>query len=356
VEHEVDRDDAERQRAFDLRLHGSLRIFRSARPQRDINLLDVRCLGWLWSHVDAIRRLTGAGTKRVHALRAFPERIAGYLFRQRYRRSARLLTYAHGEEVLIARTSRQLKWMAKRVYAGSDLVIANSENTRRLVLELCPSARVTVIHPGVNVAAFACDARVVGEYRAQWNWPSDTVIVSTLARMEPRKNHATVIRAVSELRARGLAVAYVCGGEGPERDRLEELAERVLMPWVRFPGRIAEEDKARFFLASDLFAMPSIRLGEMIEGFGIVFIEAAAAGLPSVCGDTGGQAEAVLDGRTGLVVDGASVDQVSAAIGRLAADQKLRGEMGHSGKAWAARHDWHEVARSTWEEVSRLCG
>jgi len=258
--------------------------------------------------------------------------------------------------VLIARTSRQLRWMAQRAYQGSDLVIANSENTRRLVLELCPAARVTVIHPGVDVAAFACDTRVVREYRARWNWPADTVIVGTLARMEPRKNHAMVIRAVSELRAQGLPAAYVCAGEGPEKDRLMKLAAELrLTPWVHFPGQVPEQEKALFFLASDMFAMPSIRRGEMIEGFGIVFIEAAAAGLPAICGNSGGQAEAVLDGRTGLVVDGGDLAQVKAAIARLATDQGLRREMGRSAKAWAARHDWQEVARSTVEEISR-CG
>ena len=71
---------------------------------------------------------------------------------------------------------------------------------------------------------------------------------------------------------------------------------------MRFTGAVSDAEKKLIFAACDIHAMPSVQLGEMIEGFGIVFLEAAAAGKPSICGNIGGQAEAVLDGRTGLVV------------------------------------------------------
>ena len=97
--------------------------------------------------------------------------------------------------------------------------------------------------------------------------------------------------------------------------------------------------------------MPSIQHGEMIEGFGIVFLEAAAAGVPSICGNVGGQAEAVVRGKTGLVVDGASLYDVKRAIRRLATDKSMRVMMGREGRKWAENHDWDHVVEATWEAI-----
>ena len=94
-------------------------------------------------------------------------------------------------------------------------------------------------------------------------------------------------------------------------------------------------------------AMPSIDEGGLIEGFGIVFLEAAAAGVPSIAGNNGGQAEAVLDGRTGRVVDGRNVEAVADAIRALIGDPAARAEMAVQCVAWAAQNDWTRVVTRT---------
>ena len=86
--------------------------------------------------------------------------------------------------------------------------------------------------------------------------------------------------------------------------------------------------------------MPSVQLGEMIEGFGIVFLEAAAAGKPSICGNIGGQAEAVLDGRTGLVVDGSEPGARRRRAAIAGAGRRAAPALGREGLAWAREHDW----------------
>jgi phosphatidylinositol alpha-1,6-mannosyltransferase len=173
--------------------------------------------------------------------------------------------------------------------------------------------------------------------------------------MEQRKNHATVVKAIGELRGDGLPVAYVCGSDGEERDQLLRLAKQLgLQQWVRFTGTVSDEEKLLTYRASDIYAMPSIQCGEMIEGFGIVFVEAAASGIPSISGNVGGQAEAVLDGRTGLVVDGESLTQVKEAIRALVTDGSVRERMGKEGRRWAAEHDWDKVVEKTWRAIQRL--
>ncbi len=106
---------------------------------------------------------------------------------------------------------------------------------------------------------------------------------------------------------------------------------------MRFTGAVSDAEKKLIFAACDIHAMPSVQLGEMIEGFGIVFLEAAAAGKPSICGNIGGQAEAVLDGRTGLVVDGADLDRVADALRSLVRDRALRQRLGRAGAGLGPR-------------------
>jgi phosphatidylinositol alpha-1,6-mannosyltransferase len=92
----------------------------------------------------------------------------------------------------------------------------------------------------------------------------------------------------------------------------------------------------------------------MVEGFGIVFIEAAAAGVPSVAGNTGGQAEAVKHGETGLIVDGTSLVDVCEALATLARDPERRARMGAMAREWASQHDWARIADAAHAQISCL--
>ncbi len=331
--------------AYDRLDHGAARIIRGDIGVDDINLVDSRCRRRFASAAGLVRSLMTERPATIHCLRAFPEGLLGLWSRSLRVRSVRLVVYAHGEEVLVARSSRQLRLITQLVYRLADLVIANSRSTATLVRELCPKAEVVCIHPGVEVAAYERPKEDLARFRAQWRWPAETTVVGTIARMEPRKNQSAVIRAVAALRQSGLPIAYVCAGDGEERQRLQALVSELgIQDWVRFTGAVPEAEKVMTYGACDFCAMPSIRVGEMIEGFSIVFLEAGAAGTPSICGNIGGQPEAVLDGRTGLVVDGTDLRQVQLAIERLATDVPLRTRMGREAAIWARSHDWSSVS------------
>jgi phosphatidyl-myo-inositol dimannoside synthase len=347
-------DASAAQAAFDARDHGSLHLTRADIAVDEINLLKPASWRSMLRVAARLHSMRAGRPARIHCLRAFPEGFCGLLARMRRPRSSRLVVYAHGEEILVARSSRQLQLMARAVYAGADLVIANSQNTVRLVRELCPSARVACVHPGVDVRAFQIDPQQAREFRRRWGWPEDTTIVSTIARMEPRKNQAAVLHAVAKLHAAGRRVGYVCAGDGEERANLERLARELgIADRVRFPGALSEGDKLLTYAASDVYAMPSIQAGEMIEGFGIVFLEAAAAGIPAICGSIGGQPEAVQADVTGVVVDGKDDAAVTAALDRLVADPQLRVRMGTAARARAARFDLALVSDAAAGNVER---
>lgn len=325
----------------------SLRIERTEPPIGPLDLLRPATLAAIVAQARRVLRRTGGQPAVLHLLRAFPEGAVGLVARWLSRGRLTLVTYAHGEELVVAGSSRQFAWLARRVYAASGAVVANSANTARLVRDICPTAAVSIVHPGVDLARFA-GAADAAAYRAAWGWTPRTVVVGTLARMEPRKNHAAVLRAVARLRARGHDVAVVVGGGGEERPALERLAvELELGDAVRFLGIVPEGEKARFYQACDVFALPSVRAGLMIEGFGIVFLEAAASGVPTIAGSSGGERDAVVDGTTGFVVDGGDLDAVADALETLVVDGERRARMAAASRAWAAEHDWTAVVRRT---------
>ena len=337
---------------FDSSNYGPLQILRKDIRIDNISLFDQSCLLRYAKVLSHLNRISASDRVTFHCLRSFPEAVAAVAYKKFYRRSSKVVTYAHGEELLVAHTSRQLKFLAKQVYSSSDLIIANSRSTCRLVRDICPEAKVLVIHPGVDADAFSISEEQRRTYRARWGWPDDAVVLVTISRMEPRKNHISVIRAVAALREEGLPLAYIIGGEGEEKDRLAaEVRQLNLTNCVRFAGRLSDQERTLMYCAADMHVLPSIKVGPMIEGFGIVFLEAAAAGIPSIAGNSGGQAEAVLNGRTGLVVDGADLTGLKQAIRLLAEDKKLRVGLGANGRKWATENDWRSVAARTHNSI-----
>jgi phosphatidylinositol alpha-1,6-mannosyltransferase len=163
-----------------------------------------------------------------------------------------------------------------------------------------------------------------------------------------------LIRAIAKLRQQGMPIALICGGDGPERETLDTLTSELgVSQNVRFVGAISEQEKPMIYSAADIFAMPSITVGQMIEGFGIVFIEAAAAGLPTICGRTGGQREAILEGISGFSVDGTVLDDVTEKIRQLAISPELRRQFGDVGQTLAEQHDWSVLVQKVQSEVEQ---
>ena len=340
--------------------HGVLKISRRAHVLPRFDVFSLKYPGFLWGQISAIRELLQAGDcddangATIHALRAVPEGLAAWIYCRAHPGTTRLVTYVHGEEVLVSQTSRQLRFLSRRVYKDSDLVIANSESTRRILEHAFPNVKSACIHPGVDARAFRAVRGVRESVRSKLEFQEDTIVVLILARMEARKNHAMVIRAIGKLRQEGIPMALICGGGGPEREALDRLTSELgLTQHVRFVGVVSEQEKPLIYSAADIFAMPSITVGEMIEGFGIVFIEAAAAGLPTICGMTGGQREAILEGKSGFSVEGTVLDDVVEKIRQLAVNPGLRRQFGDAGLTLAEQHDWEVLVQKVRSEVER---
>jgi phosphatidylinositol alpha-1,6-mannosyltransferase len=178
--------------------------------------------------------------------------------------------------------------------------------------------------------------------------------IVTVARLRDRyKGHDVLIEALAPIREQVPEAELVVIGDGPLRDELEQLAHTAGVGGaVRFLGAVSDEERNRWLRRAHLFAMPS-RLpddGRAGEGFGIVYMEAAAYGLPVVAGNVAGALDAVADGETGLLVDPTDPCAVAAAIARLLLDGELAQRLGRAGAARAEGFAWPLIAARV-EEV-----
>ncbi|MHB1247081.1 MAG: glycosyltransferase family 4 protein [Sulfuriferula sp.] len=282
----------------------------------------------------------------IHAGRALPEGLTAWLV-------ARLtfhpvVIYAHGEE--LTTWGRGGKYQAMRfALRHADCVIANSEFTRDELIKMdINPARITLIYPGVDVARFrpglACD-----DLRQSAGVGAAGKLILSVGRLSRRKGFDQVIKSLPALVNAGLDVQYTLIGIGEDQDYLLDLAcEHGVAERVHLLGHVSADDLPRWYNACDVFAMPNREINGDTEGFGMVFIEAAACGKPAIAGLAGGTGAAVLDGVTGLRVDGTQVGAVENALSRLLLENVKLINMGHQGLARVAvEFSWEVVAQKT---------
>ena len=162
------------------------------------------------------------GITAIHAGRNLPEGFIAYLVRRMT--GTPYLCYVHGEDVGVSATSRELAWMTRRVFAGASLVIANSRNTRAMLLDgwRVPEAKVRLLHPGVDTKRFVPAPRDEA-VRGELGWTGRTALL-TVGRLQKRKGHDMLIRALPMIRQRHPDVLYAIVGDGEERRALQSLA------------------------------------------------------------------------------------------------------------------------------------
>jgi phosphatidylinositol alpha-1,6-mannosyltransferase len=282
----------------------------------------------------------------VHAFRALPEGLVAWAVARLTLRS--LVIYAHGEE--LTTWGRGGKYRAMRfALRHADRVIANSDHTRATLLEMgIAPARITIIYPGVDVAVFRPGLEVNG-LRESLGIHSDEKLVFSVGRLSRRKGFDQMIRAVAQLRAEGMLLRYVIAGIGEDADYLDRLiAEHHVHGVVHRIGAVGEADLPRWLNACDLFAMPNRDINGDNEGFGMVFIEAAACGKPSLAGEAGGTGSAVLHQQTGLRVDGNRVEAVAAGLRDFLTQPERAREWGQQALQRVQREfSWERVAEKT---------
>jgi phosphatidylinositol alpha-1,6-mannosyltransferase len=254
---------------------------------------------------------------------------------------APVIQYLYGDEL------RDRPGLSRLAAQRARVSVAVSSHTRRLALALGASAdRVHVIFPGVDPPA------APPPQSAPRDGAPPTIV--TVARLEDRyKGFDVMIKALPLIRARVPDARWVVVGDGSLRGELQAMAVSCgVADWVTFAGALDDEARDVWLDRADVFVMPSRLMpgGAGGEGFGIVYLEAGAHGLPCVAGNVGGSVDAVTDGETGLLVDPTDHMAIADAIANLLLDPTLRLRLGEAGRARAERLSWSRRA----EEVDAL--
>jgi phosphatidylinositol alpha-1,6-mannosyltransferase len=210
--------------------------------------------------------------------------------------AAKLVAVAHGVEVWESGRPRARAWLRR-----ADRVVAVSADTAR---RLPPGCDVRVVPNAVDTARFSPGPVVPAVERALADCPKPRLL--SVSRLDASEGYKGVDDVLTALARRPSAGSYIVVGDGSDRRRLEAMAARLGVR-ARFLGRVPAEDLASYYRAADAFALPSRG-----EGFGYVFIEAAAVGLPVIGADAGGAADAVSG--LGALVPPGDIDALAAAI------------------------------------------
>lgn len=253
------------------------------------------------------------------------------------------VVYIHGEEITTYDPYDPDFSRRRRALLAADTIVVVSRFTRSSVLALLGekvAGRIVLIENGVDTTRFLPTARnqgLIDRYRLAGKF-----VFITVCRLLEKKGVDQVLRALARLLPDHPQTRYLVVGSGPYEPELRSLAVQLGIDYaVEFTGSVAEHELVDHYCLGDVFVMPNRALpnGDT-EGFGLVFLEANACGLPVIAGQDGGSVDAVRNDENGLIVDGHSIEALHAAMTRLRVDEALRSRLACQGLMAAEAADW----------------
>ena len=257
-----------------------------------------------------------------------------------------VIALSHGLEAGLVRVGGGP--LVRRATRGLAAVTTISDWSEQRLRPDVRADRIVRVAPGVDAQRFDVDPSHGILWRRRWGVPDAAPVVGCVSRLVARKGQDVLVRCWPEIQRRHPDAWLVLVGEGPLQARLARQVERSgRRLQVVLAGRMEDADLPGAYAAMDVFAMPCRdRWGGMdVEGLGIVYLEAQAARLPVVAGDSGGAPETVLDPASGTVVDGRDDQAVTAAVDRWLVDPATRQHAGEMGRRWVEeRWSWTATA------------
>jgi phosphatidyl-myo-inositol dimannoside synthase len=262
-------------------------------------------------------------------------------------RPKRLVLTFHGSEILRFYHNPLYRILTRRLIRNAHRISTLTRYTQSLLCHHFPEAEDKVfLTPGALRSDFAI-------VNSQLNPEKDRIVILTVGRLHPRKGQLETLKALQALapQFRNKIEYWIVGtqGKGSYAEQLRACVASSDLK-VRFFGDVTDEELDTIYDRADIFAMTSIDHGHSVEGFGLVYLEAAAHGLPVVGHSIGGVDEAVINGETGLLVPPNRPAQLTAAFEKLITDPQYRQQLGQSGQLWARRSHWAHSAATLFTE------
>lgn len=241
---------------------------------------------------------------------------------------------AHGNEVMSYPRNGFKGQLRRVVLERAHAVVCNSYFTEKLVKRIAPKSKTAVLNPAIDANKFSTPL-TKKEAKLQLGLPDDKQIILTVARLDPIKGHGTVLRAMANLPEELLSnLLYVIIGKGKMLASLVSLANELnIEPYVRFAGFVKDDDLPMWYGAADLFVLTSYvdPNNRGMEGFGMAFTEAQAAGLPVIGTRSGGIPDAVKEGEGGWLIPEHDIDALAQHLQKLLSEPEIFAEQGKLG-------------------------
>ena len=261
--------------------------------------------------------------------------------------ASNIVALTHGHEVWWAKIPI-LKSLLKKIIKDVDHLGYLGDFTKGEIAKISNQPQKFLqIAPGIDTQHFAPKS-ARGDLIEKYRLDGRRVIVS-VGRLVHRKGQDELVKAMPKILEQFPDAILLFVGEGPIKQMLFNSAKQLgVLPKVVFAGRVSHHDLPDYISLGEIFAMPvrSRFSGLEVEGLGIVYLEASACGLPVIVGNSGGAVDAVLDKKTGLLVDGTKSDQIADAICELLANPERAKQMGADGRDWVI-NNWQ---LSSWSE------
>ena len=264
------------------------------------------------------------------------------LLKADYLKKTKVLCLIHSKEINHPIGTSLNKRMINAL-SKANFIIANSNFTKNLLIKLgYENKNIKVINPGSNYPI-----RVNEEAKnfAEKIYGDAFPKLITVSRLEGRKSHKNILMTIKNLLPKFPKLRYVSIGDGDEKNNLEKLREELgLSEHVKFIYKSAEQEKAGLLEKSDIFVMPSVIYKKSVEGFGITFIEAASYGKPSIAGKFGGEADAVLDGKTGYLCDGSDLSDLYETLLKVLDNEQYK-KLGTNALEFSKNFSWNKIIK-----------
>ena len=224
-----------------------------------------------------------------------------------------------------------------------DYIIANSNFTKNLGISIgIPEKNIYIIHPG-------CDdpEKIESKFQEQAEniFKNSFPKILTVARLDKRKNHQSILMCIRNLKEKYPNIKYVSIGEGEEKKKLLSLVKELKIEnEVVILNNIDQKLKVALIKNSNLFLMPSIKFKKSVEGFGISFIEAASYGVGSIGGQEGGARDAIDEEKTGLICDGENINSIYESILKFFENENYK-EYGKNALNFSKNFTWNKIIK-----------
>ncbi|MCG8606816.1 glycosyltransferase family 4 protein [bacterium] len=268
--------------------------------------------------------------------------------------SVSFIASLHGSEILIAKASKYTKTLQlKDIFWSPQKLLTNSKFTKNLLLERfpeLPAEKICVAPLGIN-SYWRKSVNTPTDFRRRYGIPDNHRILLTVSRIDKRKGHSLVLKAIKNLPCDvKQRLSYLVVGEGEDLKYLDHLKRLAAASQVSvvFTGKVKKTQLRDLYRAADIFCLPGQSHPKRIEGFGLVFLEAASQGLPSIASNLGAIPEVVLNGKTGLLVSPNDIEDLGKSIESLLSQPALIQSMKNEAREWANGFTWERCVNQTY--------